>query len=181
MRRRAMVLGAVAGILSGSVAGARAINLSEAAPKPFLRLRHAHTGEVMSSRFEVRGRLDPVQVRRLEWFMRDWREGRSMPIDPHLLRFLAVLRHIAVLEGHEGEILLHSGFRTRRTNDMLRRRGKGAAANSLHLRAKAADISLPGLSSARLAILARRTRLGGVGRYPGFVHVDSGRPRHWTG
>ena len=180
MRRRAVVLGAAAGLLSGLAAGARAAKLPDPTPEPFLRLRHAQTGEVLSSRFERWGRLDPVQARRLEWFMRDWREGRSMPVDPDLLRFLARLRHAAVLEGHAGEILLHSGFRTRKTNEMLRRAGMGAATNSLHLRAKAADISLPGLRPAHLARTARRTGLGGVGLYSGFVHVDTGPPRHWT-
>lgn len=181
MRRRAVVLGAVAGLLSGLAAGARAAGLPDPDPEPFLLLRHVQTGEVLSSRFERWGRLNPDEARRLEWFMRDWREGRSMPVDPDLLRFLARLRHAAVLEGHEGEILLHSGFRTRKTNEMLRRAGKGAAANSLHLRSKAADISLPGLRPSRLARAARRTGLGGVGLYSGFVHVDTGHPRHWTG
>ena len=181
VRRRAVVLGAVAGLLSGLAVGARAAKLPDPDPEPFLLLRHLQTGEVLSSRFERWGRLDPAQTRRLEWFMRDWREGRSMPVDPDLLRFLAHLRHAAILEGHEGEILLHSGFRTRKTNEMLRRAGIMAAANSLHLRAKAADISLPGLRPSRLARVARRTGLGGVGLYSGFVHVDTGRPRHWTG
>ena len=180
MRRRAVVLGAAAGLLSG-LAPARAAKPPDPTPEPFLVLRHVQTGEVLSSRFERRGRLDPAQARRLEWFMRDWREGQSMPVDPDLLRFLAHLRHAAILEGHEGEILLHSGFRTRKTNEMLRRAGMGAAANSLHLRAKAADISLPGLRPSRLARAARRTGLGGVGLYSSFVHVDTGRPRHWTG
>ena len=181
MRRRAVVLGAVAGMMSGIAAGARAATLPDPVAESFLRLRHAQTGEVLSSRFEYLGRLDPVQARRLEWFMRDWREGRSMPVDPDLLRFLARLGHATVLEGHDGEIVLHSGFRTRKTNEMLRRASKGAAANSLHLRAKAADISLAGLRPAQLAGTARRMGLGGVGLYSGFVHVDTGRPRHWTG
>ncbi|MYH34569.1 MAG: DUF882 domain-containing protein [Gammaproteobacteria bacterium] len=64
---------------------------------------------------------------------------------------------------------------------MLRRAGLGAARNSLHLEAKAADISLEGIRPSIVAAAARRTGLGGVGRYPGFVHVDSGRPRHWAG
>ncbi|MYA89728.1 MAG: DUF882 domain-containing protein [Boseongicola sp. SB0662_bin_57] len=174
-KRRALVLGAVAGFLPGSAAWAAG------RPEPFLKLRHASTGEVLSSRFERWGRLVPAQARRLEWFMRDWREGVSMPIDPVLLQFLACIRHFAVHEGHEGEIVLHSGFRTKGTNDMLRRAGKGAARNSLHLQAKAADISMEGIPPSRLAAAARRTGLGGVGRYRGFVHVDAGRPRHWTG
>ena len=175
MKRRAVVLGAVAGLMPGLAAGARAAKLPDPVPEPFLVLRHVQTGEVLSSRFERWERLDPAQARRLEWFMRDWREGRSMPVDPDLLRFLAHIRHAAVLEGHEGEILLHSGFRTRKTNEMLRRAGIRAAANSLHLRAKAADISMPGLRPSRLARAARRTGLGGVGLYSGFVHVDTGR------
>ena len=173
--RRALVLGAVAGLLSGSAAWAAD------RPEPFLSLRHASTGETLSSRFERRGRLDRAQARRLEWFMRDWREGRSMPVDPMLLRFLACIRHFAVREGHDGEIVLHSGFRTKSTNDMLRRAGLGAARNSLHLVAKAADISLAGIRPSIVAAAARRAGLGGVGRYRGFVHVDTGRPRHWTG
>ncbi|MDE0521923.1 MAG: DUF882 domain-containing protein [Boseongicola sp.] len=181
MRRRAFVLGAAAGVLSGPAAFAKAAGPSGPAPEPFLRLCHACTGEVLSSRFERRGRPDPVEARRLEWFMRDWREGRSMPVDPALLRFLACIRHFAVLEGHEGEILVHSGFRTPETNEMLRRTGVPAARNSLHLQAKAADISVAGIPPSRLAAAARRTGLGGVGRYTSFVHVDSGRPRHWIG
>ncbi len=181
MRRRAFVLGAVAAVLYGSAACAKAAGLPGRAPKPFLRLRHATTGEVLSSRFERWGRPDPVEARRLEWFMRDWREGRSMPIDHALLRFLACIRHFAVLEGHEGEILLHSGFRTPKTNEMLRRAGIAAARNSLHLKAMAADISVAGLPPSRLAAAARRIGLGGVGRYSSFVHVDSGHCRHWIG
>ena len=172
--RRAMVLGAAAGILSGTAAWTNAAD----PPEPFLRLRHANTGEALASRFEIRGRPDPAEARRLEWFMRDWREGRSMPVDPMLLRFLASIRHLAVLDGHTGEIVLHSGFRTPETNEMLRRAGAGAAKNSLHLQAKAADISLEGIPPSRLAAAARGTGLGGVGRYRGFVHVDTGPPRH---
>lgn len=156
LRRCAVILGAIARFLSGVAANIRAASLPEPAPEPFLRLRHAQTCEILSSRCERWGRLDPAQMRRLEWFMHDWREGRSMPVAPLLFRFVARLRHAAVLEGHEGEILLRSGFRTRKTNEKPRRAGMGAATNSLHLRAKAADISLPGLRQAHLA-----TRHGG--------------------
>ncbi|MDE0347911.1 MAG: DUF882 domain-containing protein [Boseongicola sp.] len=125
-----MVLGAVAGLLPESAASAD--GLPDDATEPLLRLRHPNTGEILSSRFEIQGQLDPAEAHRLEWFMR---EGRLMPVDPMLLRFLARIRQLAVLEGHEGEIVLHSGFRTRKTNEMLRRAGGGAARNSLHLQA----------------------------------------------
>ena len=129
MRRRAFVAGlaaGTAGILAGPASG-QVINLSRPVVKPYLRLRHATTGEVMSSRFETNGRLDAVQARRLDWFMRDWREREAARTDPDLFRFLAALRHLAVQDGASGEFLFYSGFRTKRTNDMLRRTGFGVA------------------------------------------------------
>lgn len=181
LRRCAVILGAIAGFLSGVAANIRAASLPEPAPEPFLRLRHAQTCEILSSRCERWGRLDPAQMRRLEWFMRDWREGRSMPVAPLLLRFVARLRHAAVLEGHEGEILLRSGFRTRKTNEKPCRAGMGPRLGRDEL---AAPASIGGrhLASGTAASTpghtAWRTALGGVGPYPGYLHVDTGRPRH---
>ena len=145
MRRRTFIRGAVAWFLSGPSAWA------VDRPEPFLRLRHANARAVLSFRFERRGLLDPAVARRLNWFVRDWRAGRSMPVDPTPFRFLACIRHFAFGESHEVEIHLLSGFRTCKANDMLRRAGLGAARNLLHLEVKAAEISIAGLSRSRIA------------------------------
>jgi uncharacterized protein YcbK (DUF882 family) len=52
---------------------------------------------------------------------------------------------------------------------------------SLHMRAEAIDVRLPGTSTAALRNAAMALRLGGVGYYPAsdFIHVDVGRLRRW--
>ncbi len=49
------------------------------------------------------------------------------------------------------------------------------------LQGRAIDIRLPGVDTAQLARLARRTLAGGVGYYKvsDFVHVDMGAVRNW--
>jgi uncharacterized protein YcbK (DUF882 family) len=76
-----------------------------------------------------------------------------------------------------------SGYRSPRTNNLLRKRGKGAAKNSYHLKGQAADIRLPGYSTSVLRKAAYDVKSGGVGYYPksGFVHVDIGPVRFWRG
>ena len=46
---------------------------------------------------------------------------------------------------------------------------------------KAIDIRVPGVKLDHLRQAARALKLGGVGYYPSsnFVHVDTGRVRHW--
>jgi uncharacterized protein YcbK (DUF882 family) len=76
-----------------------------------------------------------------------------------------------------------SGFRSDKYNLILRKKGRGVARNSQHTKGKAIDFRIPGVSTARLHSFARTLRLGGVGFYPssGFIHVDCGPVRFWTG
>jgi len=71
-----------------------------------------------------------------------------------------------------------SGCRCRNHN-----RNVGGAVNSYHLRGEAADVSTKLLTPGELADLAEFTipefENGGIGRYPGFVHLDVGPKRRW--
>ena len=63
---------------------------------------------------------------------------------------------------------------------MLRRRGRNVAKNSQHTRGKALDFFLTDVSVAKLRALGLQAHRGGVGYYRGsFVHLDTGRVRHW--
>ncbi len=55
------------------------------------------------------------------------------------------------------------------------------AKHSLHMDGKAIDIRLPGVALADLRDAAMSLGAGGVGFYASedFVHVDTGRVRHW--
>jgi uncharacterized protein YcbK (DUF882 family) len=55
------------------------------------------------------------------------------------------------------------------------------AKNSLHTKAQAIDVRLPGVDSAELRDAALELGRGGVGYYQrsDFIHVDTGRVRRW--
>jgi uncharacterized protein YcbK (DUF882 family) len=78
-------------------------------------------------------------------------------------------------------IIVTSGYRTKATNDRLRRQRIDAARNSFHLSGQAADIRIHGVPPARMAALGSVVGLGGVGIYPSFVHLDAGPQRFWKG
>lgn len=76
-----------------------------------------------------------------------------------------------------------SGFRSPKYNLILRKKGREVARASEHTVGHAIDFRLRGVNVARLHAWAKRLRLGGVGFYPssGFIHIDTGRIRHWIG
>jgi len=77
--------------------------------------------------------------------------------------------------------MLLSGYRSPETNAMLRRRSRGVAKNSLHMKAQAADLRLASRSVNQMARAAASCNAGGVGRYSSsnFVHMDCGPVRSW--
>lgn len=186
-RRDLLLIGAASASVSLSAAGRGLAGISRMERlKPFvtpeLRLLNANTGERISSAFWRDGKFLDLELRRLDWFMRDWREGISRAVDRDLLWALAAIREAAMRDGHDGEIRFLSGYRTRETNEMLRRAGLAAVRNSLHVGARAVDFSLPGIPVGSVSRYARWLEIGGVGHYPeGFVHIDTGSPRHWYG
>jgi uncharacterized protein YcbK (DUF882 family) len=78
---------------------------------------------------------------------------------------------------------LYSGYRSPKTNAMLRRANPEVAAHSLHMDGEAVDITLPGRSLKQLYQASLAMQAGGVGYYPDadFLHVDVGRVRRWVG
>ena len=82
-------------------------------------------------------------------------------------------------DGITSPIVVHSGYRTPQTNAQI----EGAARYSLHMWGKAVDFHVPGVSLADLAGICEACPIsGGVGYYPeGWVHLDTGPKRSWTG
>jgi len=143
-----------------------------------LQLRHLHTDERLDLVYHVGGRYVPSALLRVDHFMRDWREDRAIKIDHRVLDFIfAVQLHLGAL----GECDILCGYRTPRTNEMLRRRTSGVAKRSYHLFGRAVDFNLPQARLRHVRDIALDLGRGGVGYYPHshFIHLDSGDVRTW--
>lgn len=163
---------AAAGILFSSIpanAETRAISM-----------HNMNTGEDISVVFKKDGRYIPEALDRLNWFLRDWRKDSATKMDS---RLFDVVWEVYQRSGATAPIQVHSGFRSRATNAMLRTKTSGVARHSQHINGKALDFHVPGVPVARLRDIAMKMQDGGVGYYPSarhpFVHVDVAEVRHW--
>jgi len=100
-------------------------------------------------------------------------------IDVRTIEALWAVQQYLARDGIREPIIVHSGYRTPQTNAQI----EGAARLSLHMWGKAVDFHVPGVPLADLAgICAACPISGGVGYYPeGWVHLDTGPKREWTG
>ena len=112
--------------------------------------------------------------------MRDTRTDDVKTIDKDLLDLISAMS-IKINSREPFHVI--SGYRNHKTNNLLRKSGKGAAKNSFHLKGQAADIRLPGYKTSILRKAAYELKSGGVGYYPKsrFVHIDVGPVRYWRG
>ena len=147
-------------------------------PERALALHNTHTDEDLGVVYCAKGRYLPGALAEINHILRDHRTGEIKAIDTRLLDLLYVLRANI---GHRGPFHVISGYRSPKTNTILRARGQGVAKHSLHLQGKAVDIRLPGRDLVLLRRAALELKGGGVGYYPGsnFIHIDVGRVRYW--
>jgi len=155
-----------------------AVANSAAAASRALSFHHTHTGEKLTAEYFCRGAYVPDALAAINRHLRDFRTGDEHVIDPALLDLLHRLR--ATTETIKPFDVI-SGYRSPKTNMMLREKSTGVAASSLHMAGKAIDIRLADVPLPALRAAALGLKAGGVGFYPesDFVHVDTGRVRTW--
>ena len=142
-----------------------------------LRMYFTHTKESSTITFKKNGRYVKSGLRKANRFLRDWRRKEPTRMDPALLD---LVWEVYKKSGSRKPIHVISGYRSPRTNNMLRRRGRKVAKSSQHTRGKALDFFMPDVSVKKLRALGLKAHRGGVGYYRGsFVHLDTGRVRHW--
>lgn len=139
--------------------------------------KQAHTGEEFSGTYRVGDKYLPDAFKRISYILRDHRTGEAFPMDPHVLDIMSMLQNR--VGGKKFTVL--SGYRSPKTNNMLRSSSKGVAKNSYHMYGQALDLRVSGASCSRMCSLAKNLKAGGVGYYPrsNFVHVDTGPIRTW--
>ncbi|WP_412176196.1 YcbK family protein [Lentibacter sp. XHP0401] len=143
-----------------------------------IKMYSARTGEKIDMIYWVEGDYIKDAVQEVNHFMRDWRTGDVKNMD---LRTIDIMAASHNLLGINEPYMLLSGYRSPKTNNMLRSRSSGVAKNSLHLKGQAADLRLASRSVSQMSRAAASCAAGGVGRYSGsnFVHMDCGPVRTW--
>ncbi len=147
-------------------------------PDKTLKFYHTHTGKHLQVTYARGGTYDRAALLRVNAFLKDFRNGDEIVMDPALLDWLYDLQQSL---GSDGTYEVISAYRSPLTNEMLRRKSNGVASKSQHLLGKAIDVRLDDVDVGALHKAALNMQRGGVGFYPGsrFVHLDTGRVRRW--
>ena len=179
-RRNFIKLLVCSGILSYSSKFAFAAIDGIALKERSLSLFNPRTKEGFEGIYWCDGDYVSNALNNINHIMRDIRTDDVKPIDTHLLDLIF---SISIKLKPESPFRVISGYRSPKTNTLLRKRGNGAAKKSYHIKGQAVDIRLPGHRTSVLRRAAYELKKGGVGYYPKhrFVHIDVGPVRYWTG
>lgn len=112
----------------------------------------------------------------------DCNDGTKVPAE-YYGNVMSVMLNLETLRRAAGgkKITITSGYRTKAYNDTI----TGAAVNSMHLVAGAADFVVEGLNPKQVVELIFELidngsmNRGGIGNYSTFTHYDIGRYRTW--
>ncbi|UWQ15752.1 DUF882 domain-containing protein [Aliiroseovarius sp. M344] len=143
-----------------------------------LAMYSGRTGETINMIYWIEGKYIKDALKEINHFMRDWRVDQSIKIDTRTVDIMAAAH--GLMDAREPYMML-SGYRSPKTNAMLRSRSRGVAKNSLHMKGQAADLRLKSRSVNQIFKAAVACQGGGVGKYSGsnFVHMDCGVVRNW--
>lgn len=146
----------------------------------YLSLLHTHTEEALEIAYRIGGEYQRSALRRLNYFLRDYRTDEVAFIDPRLYDMLYLIQQRT--GNPDGTFEIVSAYRSIETNEELRRYSSHVARNSFHLSGQALDIRLQRTSTRAVRNAALDLERGGVGYYPAsdFVHIDTGDVRHWA-
>ena len=121
----------------------------------------------------------PPPPRTIDRFLRDHFTNKPAVMEPKLVDIVVA----AATNFHSDVVDVVSGFRHPKYNLILRKKGHQVARDSQHTHGIAIDFFVPNVATAALHAWAKAQKLGGVGLYAesGFVHMDTGPIRFWSG
>lgn len=146
-----------------------------------LSMYFTHTKETLTVTYKRNGRYDKSALKKINWFLRDWRRNEPTKMS---LETIDLLWELHADLGSKKPVHIVSGYRSPRTNAMLKRIGRKVARKSQHMNGRAIDFYFPDIPVEKIMGSAFVRKIGGVGYYPrsgkyGFVHIDNGKVRHW--
>ncbi len=147
-----------------------------------LSLYHVHTKESITITYMKDGQYVPSAMKKLNYILRDWRRNEVITISP---RTIDLMWELHADLGSKAPIHIVCGYRSPRTNAFLKKIGRNVAKKSQHMVGHAIDLYFPDVPTVKIRNSALVRQVGGVGYYSsgggptGFLHIDSGRVRHW--
>jgi len=141
-----------------------------------LNMYNIHTNESLNTVYCSAGIYDPDAIDHINYFLRCHYTNEVKPIDIKVIDLLCDIKDII---GKNKKITIISGYRSFIYNRYLIRQGRNVSKNSLHIDGCAIDFTIEGISNSRLTRIARTFKAGGVGKYPEFIHIDTGEVRYW--
>lgn len=148
-----------------------------AKPARYLAFDNLHTGETTKLIYWEKGRYIKGALKEINHILRDHRTNEVARIDVNLLDNLFILHNKL---GSRVPFQVISGYRSPKSNAMLREHSGGVAKKSMHMEGKAIDICLEDKDLSFIRTAALSLNAGGVGYYPNqFVHIDTGKIRSW--
>ena len=144
-----------------------------------LNLINTNTSETYAYKIKASFFNNELNYDMLDYFFRDWRENKTIKMDRGVIKnFLKVCESLLGSD-RELQVDITSGFRTKKTNEKLRRNNYKVAKNSMHLVGRAIDFRIRNRSISNLEETAEKLTPGGLGIYSGFIHIDTGPYRRW--
>lgn len=144
-----------------------------------LKFYNTHTRESLDIAYRSGDQYIPESMTQLYLLLRDHRQNEAMVIDEKLFdRLWRIQKEL----GSTGTYDVISGYRSPKTNAMLREKSSKVAINSYHMKGRAIDTKLRGFDLENVHKVALSLNGGGVGYYPNshFIHLDTGPVRNWV-
>ncbi len=143
-------------------------------PGKLINLYNEHTHEWLA--------IDPASppdIATVDVVLRDHFTNKTTMMDKRLVDIVIA----AAGNFHSDLVDVVSGFRHPKYNLILRKKGHQVARDSQHTHGDAIDFFIPHVTTQQLQAWAKAQHLGGVGLYleSGFVHMDTGPIRFWSG
>ena len=171
---------AIRSVLAAAAMWGCALSLSAqaGATERTVSMYHVHTRESITITYWRDGHFIPGALKKLNWFLRDWRRNKVIRMDPRAIDLIYKLHE----DLHSRKpVQIICGYRSAATNAMLRRIGRHVARRSRHIVGQAIDFRFPDVPNKKVRNLALAYGIGGVGYYgrSGFIHIDTGSVRQW--
>ena len=144
-----------------------------------LILYNTHTSEKLDIKYlDKLGKIDKSSKEKINWILRSFSDDKVIDIDDELI---TILDQIQDHFGKDKIVEIISGYRSPEYNTYLRRKGRGVAKRSLHLKGKAIDFRIKDVPLSKLDKYTLSLKKGGVGYYSSsnFIHIDTGPARKW--